>query len=257
MGGRSVALLDTETATRSPMSACSIGWALLRCDDASGEGGWFVSDAGQVFIRPPRNLYGSKNVEIHGISPAVTSDAQSFAEAWRGTVRPLLLEAEVDCLVAWNASFDAPVLWCSLIGSLHAKSPHDAQSAARALLRGSDGGLWRIGCAMRACAQALPSDGKISLKAFTDRVGVVHDDEHDAAADCRAAGQVVCIAANRTARSPAEMCDAVHGGWWQFGRTGPQPVPPYTANLKPAGVLRGVQRDGRLLRTVDNRPDPA
>ena len=237
---RSVALVDTETATRSPASVCAVGWAIVSND--ADDGVWRVGESGQRLVRPPRNRYAKGNIAVHGITPQDTQDAPCFADAW-AEAREVFLAADAECLAAYNASFDAATVWCSLNA---ARRPGSA-AAARALLRGPDGDVWRIGCAMRSAAYALNPPGRVSLRAMCDWLGVELVDAHDAAADSVAAAQVLCAAANHVRRSPSRLFTLAWGSLWRFGRDGPVPDGRYTPNAEPAGVLAGVARDGRLL----------
>lgn len=92
------AALDFETATASRDSACALGVCLV-------EDGGIVEQAAWL-IRPPGNAYHPFNTSLHGIGPADTADASSFAdvitEAWQ------LLDGVP--LVAHNAAFDMSVL---------------------------------------------------------------------------------------------------------------------------------------------------
>ena len=90
--------LDFETATASRASACAVGLVYVR--------GGRIEAAESILIKPPGNEYSRFNIAIHGIHPAMTADAPSFAELWPA------LEARLAGrpVAAHNASFDMSVL---------------------------------------------------------------------------------------------------------------------------------------------------
>jgi len=90
--------VDFETATESRDSVCAVGYAVL-------EGNRIV-ESGQWLVRPPGNRYAELNVKIHGISPAATAAAPTFAETWP-RLRGLLEGSRV--LMHWS-KFDTEVI---------------------------------------------------------------------------------------------------------------------------------------------------
>lgn len=90
--------IDFETATGYRNSACAIG--LVRVEN--GE----IIDTFCSLIQPPNNEYWGGNIGVHGIRPADTRDAPTFAELF-----PRMNQwIEGRKLVAHNASFDRSVL---------------------------------------------------------------------------------------------------------------------------------------------------
>ncbi len=91
-------VIDFETASSAYNSACAIGMVWLR--------GFIPVARAFRLIRPPDNLYSPFNIGIHGIRPADTADAASFAELWPN----LAPHVTGTLMVAHNARFDAGVL---------------------------------------------------------------------------------------------------------------------------------------------------
>lgn len=86
--------LDFETANRNRSSICEIGISVVRNSEVVETRSWLV--------RPEGNRYEGMNIAIHGIHPADTASAPSFAEVW-SEVLPYLHDSIV---VAHNVSFD-------------------------------------------------------------------------------------------------------------------------------------------------------
>jgi DNA polymerase-3 subunit epsilon len=95
-------VIDFETASSASHSACAIGLVWLR--------GFVPVARAFRLIRPPDNLYSAFNIGIHGIRPADTEGASSFAELWSS----LAPHVAGRLMVAHNARFDAGVLAASL-----------------------------------------------------------------------------------------------------------------------------------------------
>lgn len=90
--------IDFETATSDRSSACAIGMTEV-------ENGKIIGTH-YTMIKPPGNLYLPINIEIHGITPEMTEDYETFRELWSW------IKSVIDgkILVAHNASFDKSVL---------------------------------------------------------------------------------------------------------------------------------------------------
>lgn len=97
---------DFETATHKADSACALGIAVLAADGNIKEKKYWL-------IKPPGNKYYSKNIQIHGITPEQTIDAQPFGELW-----PQMQQYfENRDLLAHYALFDTNVLSACLYTS--------------------------------------------------------------------------------------------------------------------------------------------
>lgn len=94
--------LDFETATWSPTSICQVG--MVRVEN--GE----VVDQVEQLIRPPKNHYFYKNIEVHGIQPEETESAPDFWDYW-GAMKPFI---EDQVVVAHNSAFDVNCLRSTL-----------------------------------------------------------------------------------------------------------------------------------------------
>lgn len=90
--------IDFETATNKYNSACSIG--VVKVENKQ------IVSKDYYLIQPPNNEYLDKNIEVHGINPEQTQNADTFPEIW-GKILPLLTNAYV---VAHYAKFDMAVL---------------------------------------------------------------------------------------------------------------------------------------------------
>lgn len=90
--------IDFETATGRRSSACAVGIVTVE----NGQ----ITDEFYSLIQPPGNEYFGMNIRVHGIRPADTADAPTFADLYP-TIRPLL---QGRALVAHNESFDRSVL---------------------------------------------------------------------------------------------------------------------------------------------------
>lgn len=98
VAGCDALVIDFETASSAYNSACAVGLVWLR--------GFIPVARAFRLIRPPDNLYSPFNIGIHGIRPADTADAASFAELWLS----LAPHVAGTLMVAHNARFDAGVL---------------------------------------------------------------------------------------------------------------------------------------------------
>lgn len=91
--------IDFETAQGYRWSICQVG--LVRI-----ENGLIVNEI-NLLVQPPYNYYWSKLVDIHGITPDMTTDAPAFDKVW------WQIESFIkgQTVVAHNGlSFDFPVL---------------------------------------------------------------------------------------------------------------------------------------------------
>lgn len=102
MNLESFTALDFETALPDPNSICQVGMVRL-------EKGKIVEKVNQL-IRPPKNRYYHKNIEIHHIRPEDTKDAPTFDEYWPEIKH--LIEGQV--VVAHNSGFDVNCLRSTL-----------------------------------------------------------------------------------------------------------------------------------------------
>jgi DNA polymerase-3 subunit epsilon len=100
------AAIDFETATEKRSSACAVGAVLFEVDDTTGV--WQFSPEGVFYelVRPPNNSFWHLTIDIHGITPDMTADADPFDRVWSR------LEERLDghTLIAHNAAFDISVL---------------------------------------------------------------------------------------------------------------------------------------------------
>lgn len=94
--------LDFETATAQPYSVCQIG--LVRF-----EAGQVVEKVSHL-IKPPKNAYFYRNIEVHGIQLSDTEHAMTFDQVWWKI--KYLIEDQV--VVAHNSGFDVNCLRSSL-----------------------------------------------------------------------------------------------------------------------------------------------
>ncbi len=92
------AAIDFETATGSRNSACAV--AIITVTDGQ------VSDEFYRLIQPPENYYWGQSIAMHGIRPADTVSAPTFAEIYP-EVRERL---QGQVVVAHNEQFDRSVL---------------------------------------------------------------------------------------------------------------------------------------------------
>ncbi len=98
MTNNSFTALDFETAQSDPSSICQVG--LIRVED--GE----VIHQYEQLVRPPKNYYFHKNIEVHHIRPMDTEHAPTFDQIWPEITQ--YIEGQV--VVAHNIQFDANCL---------------------------------------------------------------------------------------------------------------------------------------------------
>lgn len=89
---------DTETATAEPSSICQIGFVIV--SDC------VIKHRESMLVRPPYNLYNSRNSCLHGIDALQTRYAPSFMVVW-SYIWELFTS---NLLVAHNSGFDLSVL---------------------------------------------------------------------------------------------------------------------------------------------------
>ena len=89
--------IDFETANANRSSACSLGLVEVRDGIITSE---------QVWLIDPQQQFDYRNIQIHGITPAMVSGQPTFSDLWP-TLEPLLQGRQI---VAHNASFDMSVL---------------------------------------------------------------------------------------------------------------------------------------------------
>lgn len=95
--------IDFETAQWNPHSICQVG--LVRV-----ENGEVVHTVNQL-VRPPKNFYQYRNIEVHGIKPEDTQDAPTFDQVWHEQMKSFVVD---EIFVAHNAQFDVNCLRSTL-----------------------------------------------------------------------------------------------------------------------------------------------
>jgi len=91
--------IDFETAQGKRWSICQVG--LVRVENG------LITDELSILVRPPHNFYWDRFIDVHHITPEMTTDAPTFAAVW-----PLIeLYIANQKVVAHNGfSFDFDVL---------------------------------------------------------------------------------------------------------------------------------------------------
>lgn len=103
------AAIDFETATSSRDSACAVGVSCFDFDEKTGS--WLpTSDPTHILIQPPGNEFDEFNVNIHGITPVMTKNSETFDKVWPRVETVIAGRL----LLAHNTSFDMFVLRDSL-----------------------------------------------------------------------------------------------------------------------------------------------
>lgn len=173
--------IDFETATASRDSACAVGVAAV-------EGGRIVSSASYL-IRPPGNRYNPFNIAIHGITPAMTASAASFA-----SVMDTVLDwAEGFPLVAHNAAFDMSVLRAGFEANARPYPERDYY------------------CTLLMSRSALPGLADYKLPHVLDAVGGSMTNHHDPKADAEACAEIALAIGRLTTASSLEELGASVG----------------------------------------------
>lgn len=92
--------IDFETANSHPSSACAVGLVRVRAGQVVERADWLIT--------PPANHaeFSPFNIKIHGITPAMVTDAR----AWGEQMDELRAFIGDDIAVAHNASFDMGVI---------------------------------------------------------------------------------------------------------------------------------------------------
>lgn len=98
-----VTVIDFETATDSLTSICAIGLCFIRDGQIVG--------SEHYYVQPPENRYDAENISIHGITPDITKNADSFPAVWEKVKRYF----QNTYIAAHNAKrFDMPALKAAL-----------------------------------------------------------------------------------------------------------------------------------------------
>ncbi|WP_067565263.1 exonuclease domain-containing protein [Nocardia acidivorans] len=169
MPGLSFAALDVETANSSRGSICAVGVAIVRDGVRLATHSWLC--------RPPRSVdfFSRHNIRVHGISPMMVADQPVFAERF-----PEVLEVVADLpLVAHNAGFDS--------GAIREACRHSEIPAPN----------WDFSCSLAMSRRHLDLDS-YRLPDVADALDISLLTHHDAAADARAAADIVLALAART-----------------------------------------------------------
>ncbi len=90
--------VDFETALGKRYSACAVGIVVVKNS--------VISEKFWTLIQPPFNEYFYKNIEVHGITPEMTKDAQTF-DLLYPKIREYL---NGNIVICHNAEFDMSVL---------------------------------------------------------------------------------------------------------------------------------------------------
>lgn len=87
--------IDFETAHGKRWSICQVG--LVRVENG------VTKDQISILVKPPNNFYWDNFIDIHGITPEMTADAQIFSSVWK-RLEPFIKDQNI---VAHNGfSFD-------------------------------------------------------------------------------------------------------------------------------------------------------
>ena len=160
------AALDFETATSSRNSACALGAVFFEVDEY--ERVWRFGDLFYELIQPPGNIFDFWNVGIHGITPEMTEDADSFDVVWRRFEN--LLEDHV--LLAHNAAFDMSV-------ARNSGDFHSFQMSG-----------FRYLCTYRMAKAAFPTLFSYRLDVLSEHFGLDLEEHHHAGWDALASAQL-------------------------------------------------------------------
>lgn len=168
--------IDFETATEDRSSICEIGISIVKNSNIVETRSWLV--------RPKNNMYSKMNMDIHGISPAMTKDAQPFNAVWT-EVQPYL---ENQIVVAHNTAFDMYALRDAL-DNAGLPYPH-----------------FKYYCSCRAAKYVLKNAYSYSLENLCYTLDIKIDTHHRAGADSEAAAKIFIYAINKSnAESLAEF----------------------------------------------------
>ncbi|MEV6773312.1 exonuclease domain-containing protein [Nocardia sp. NPDC051030] len=171
----SFAAIDVETANSARGSICAIGVTVVRDGQRLTTHSWLC--------RPPVavDFFSPHNVRIHGISHAMVMDQPVFAQRW-----PEVVQVVGDLpLVAHNASFDS--------GAVREACRHSGIAAPE----------WEFSCSLEMSRRHLDLDS-YRLPSVSDELGIELLAHHNAAADARAAADIVLALAARTGAGTLE-----------------------------------------------------
>jgi DNA polymerase-3 subunit epsilon len=159
------AAVDFETATFSRASACALGVVVVEDGTELHRQSWL--------IRPPRNEYDARNIEIHGIRPHDTEDAPHFGEVW-GEAMSLIGDRAI---IAHNAGFDVGVI----------RGGCDEYELAPPSSR--------YLCTVQLSRRTWPELSAHKLPIVAGHVGNIELDHHDALSDAAACSSIMraCI----------------------------------------------------------------
>jgi len=171
------AAIDFETASGAPVSACSLGIAIVEGEEIVTRHEWL--------IRPPSLYFSPFNIQVHGITPEMVVDAPQFDDLWPEMER--VIDGRI--LVAHNAPFDMGVL--------------------RATLAHYD--VWcekmQFVCSVALARKCWPELPRHSLDALAREFGIEFR-HHNAEEDAMAAAKVVLRAAEEySAESVEELME--------------------------------------------------
>ena len=157
-----ICAIDFETANPSPLSACSIGVSVVE----NGE----LCASWSTLIKPPKGYddFWMHNIQIHGITKSMTTDAPSFDEIW-DTLSGFMKDA---VLCAHNAEFDMKVL-TSLCRYYQLEIPDNEYF-----------------CTVRLSRRALPFLERHRLSTVADYFEIELN-HHEASSDARACALIV------------------------------------------------------------------
>ncbi|WP_297628208.1 exonuclease domain-containing protein [Nocardia sp.] len=168
MTGLSFAAIDVETANSSRGSICAVGVTIVRDSIREETYSWLC--------RPPAavDFFSPHNIRVHGIRPAMVADQPTFAQRW-----PEVHQVVGDLpLVAHNAGFDS--------GAIREACRHSGIEAPR----------WEFSCSLAMSRRHLDLDG-YRLPDVAGALDISLIAHHDAAADARAAADIVLALAAR------------------------------------------------------------
>ncbi len=154
--------IDFETATGNRNSACAVGIVTV-------ENGKII-DEYYTLIKPPKNEYFWRNIEVHGINPEDTANAPSFIEIYPEIKKRL----QGKIVIAHNETFDRTVLQKTM--EHYGLNYSELNIAER----------WQ--CTMRLCqaSDKYPS-GKLNECCEVDNIELNH---HEALSDARACAEL-------------------------------------------------------------------
>ncbi len=171
-----VAVIDFETASHQPHSACQLGIVVLDSWQPTYENVWL--------IRPPRMYFSPRCIAVHGIRPADVSASPTWESIW--TELRSILDGCV--IVAHNVGFDAGVFSASCNAYDIAFTPFDIECTRLIAKRSWHG---------------LSSYGLASVAEFLN----IEFRHHDALEDARASAKVLTMAAEKAGAETMEALE--------------------------------------------------